>query len=109
MSGRSEAYSLVLHGVLSPLFYRTQDHQHRGGTPTIDCALPHQSLLNKMPYMAYLQPKLMEAFFFSPIEVPFSWMHIACSSCPKLSSTHPQPPLLSLLYFFQVNPFSHPD
>lgn len=29
----------------------------QGGT------LSHQSLINKMPYMAYLQPKLMEAFF----------------------------------------------
>lgn len=85
MSGRSVAYLLALQGVLSPLFYRPG-----GEPPTIDCALPHQSLINKMPYMAYLQPKLMEAFF-SPMEVPFFGCIQACSSCPKLSSTHPQP------------------
>ena len=48
------AYWLVPHGLLSLLSYRTQDHSPGMTPPTMNWALPHQSLIKKMPYrLAY--------------------------------------------------------
>ena len=50
------AYQLASYSLLSLLHYRTQDHQPRDGPahnrlapPTMGWALPHQSLIKKMP------------------------------------------------------------
>ena len=53
---RGTAYLIAFCGLLS-LSYGTQDHQLRGspahnglGPPTMGWALPHQSLIKKVPY-----------------------------------------------------------
>jgi hypothetical protein len=53
------------HGLLSLLSCRTQDHQLRNGTTTMVWALPHWSLIEKLPYSWISW-------------APFSLMSLAC-------------------------------
>jgi hypothetical protein len=46
---RGAAHWLVHHGLLRLFSDRTQDHQHKMTPPTVGWALPHQSLIKKMP------------------------------------------------------------
>lgn len=60
-----------------PVFYRTQDLSGMA-PPTMSRALPHQPLIEKMPYKLASSLILIEAFF--SIEAPFSLMILAVSS-----------------------------
>jgi hypothetical protein len=44
------AWGLLLTALLSLLLYTTQIHQPSMVPPSMDCALPHQFLIKKMPY-----------------------------------------------------------
>jgi hypothetical protein len=46
----------VPHGLLSLLSYITQDHQPRDGTTRNGCALPLQSLMEKMAHRLAYSP-----------------------------------------------------
>ena len=53
---RGASYWLAPHGLLSLLFYSTQDYQPMGGTTQRGLGSAHQSLIKKMPYKhAYSQ------------------------------------------------------
>lgn len=67
---RSTAYWLVPHSFLSLLSYKTQNHQSRMALPTVDWALPRQSLTKKMPYMLGCSPIIRNIFL---IEASFFW------------------------------------
>jgi hypothetical protein len=75
---RGATYWLDPHGLLSLLFYRTQELRcPETPPPTMGWALPHRSLLRQMPYILACLSLDLEAFFFL-IEVP-SYMTIACA------------------------------
>lgn len=70
------------HGLLSLLSYRTWDHQPRGmPPPTVDWALPHQSLIKKKHSIA----GSYEGIF--SVEAPSSDGSSLCQVDIKLSST----------------------
>ena len=71
---RGAAYWLASPGLLSLLSYRTQDYQPRMVPPTMGWALPHQSLIKKMPYSLILWSTLVsDSTGCSPLTV-YHWM-----------------------------------
>jgi len=59
---KESRYWLALHGSLSLLSYRTQDHQSRVASSTVGWVLPHESLIKNLPPQACLQPDLWRLF-----------------------------------------------
>ena len=59
---KGAAYWLALHGLLSLLSYRTQDHQPRDGTAHSELGPPLSITNERNAFPASLQPDLMEAF-----------------------------------------------
>jgi hypothetical protein len=55
---RGSAYRLAPYSLFSLLACKTQDHQSRDGSPTMDWAPSHQSLIPKMPYRIVYSPVL---------------------------------------------------